>query len=371
MCFLITCTACKSQNAASSTKDEILSLAFIGSDGNVWLTRLEDSIVAALTSNATQQRPYAFSERGSPWGPDGDSLIVENSDFIYQFDIPSSSVTLIGEGHNAIWSPDGTRIVFVKGLRHFWTRPLEIDPVLVVQRADEQQPEFSTTGYAPCWTEDGSHLIYTTILERELFTATYEIQSWAVGTVEPEVEFTLQTYPIVEMRLAAQDSYLAIRSAIMEYASNLTIMNLDGKEVWRSRGEVEGRDNFAWSPTDPLLVAYNYGTGIEVFDARDATKSPMHIGTWWVAWAPNGKYFATIAGKAGGFQVIVINTDGELLGSSDLFHGDVIDESEPVAWSPDGRYLAFSFRDKVYVAAMGEQLQFHEIADGHTPRWKP
>jgi WD40 repeat protein len=351
----------------------MLSLAFIGSDGNVWLANIEDSTVVPLTGDGSRQEPYAFSTRGNPWNPEEGLLLVERSDVIYRLDIHRSTITLIGQGRDVVWSPDGTRFAFVKGLRDFWAG-LEPDPVLVVQRTDEMQPEFSTKGYIPCWTEDGSRLIYVTMLERGTYTTSaHVIQSWAVGATEPKVkfEFSLDTHSIVDMSLATQDAYLAIYNPHLEYMPNLQVVDWNGRELWKSQGEVVKNSNFEWSPVDPVLVALSYGVGIEVFDARDVAESPVHIlGGWGLVWSPDGQYIATTNGSIDSFRVMVDNTAGELVGSSDYFQGDMI-ESEPVEWSTDGSHLAFSFEGKVYVAAMGEQLQFREIADGHTPKWRP
>jgi WD40 repeat protein len=387
MCLLALCVACKSQGASPSTsvlsqpgpsllavapiEDEALYLAFISSDGNVWLANIKGSTVAPLTRDGSQQEPYAFSARGNPWHPEGGLLLVERSDVIYQLDIHRLTITLIGQGHDAVWSPDGARFAFVKGLRRFWVG-LEPDPVLVVQRTNKMQPEFSTTGHIPCWTEGGSRLIYVTMLERGTYTTSmHSIRSWAVGATEPKVEFPLEADPIVDMSLSPQGAHLAMRSTSIEYVPNLQVVNWKGWELWSSHGRVETSSNFGWSPTVPVLVALGYGAGIEIFDARASAESPMRIiGGWGLIWSPNGQYIATTNGSTDRFRVMVGNTDAELVGSSDYLQGDFI-RAEPVEWSADGSHLAFSLKDQVYVAEMGEQLQFHKIADGHSPRWRP
>jgi Tol biopolymer transport system component len=87
-------------------------IAFIGNkDGEIYTVNVDDSSVQQLTTNTNMQAI------GLSWKSDGKKLVVLTIDALYGMDSDGSNLKLIEKGKNfslAAWSPDGTKIIFIK-----------------------------------------------------------------------------------------------------------------------------------------------------------------------------------------------------------------------------------------------------------------
>ncbi len=95
------------------------TLAYIGSDNNVWLMEWPNGTPQQLTTDAQANAPY----RGLVWSPDGsrlavtraDKLVILKTDGTVVVKIPLPAVPAADTGIPVAWSPDGTRLALPGG----------------------------------------------------------------------------------------------------------------------------------------------------------------------------------------------------------------------------------------------------------------
>jgi Tol biopolymer transport system component len=253
-----------------------------------------------------------------------------------------------GLDHGPAWSPNGGEIAFASH-RGGRTR-------IYLMSADGSEPEWITDGvadglYEMAWAPSGSAIAFTLSGSG---IATVRLPDGVPGVLVPGLsEFSHQpSWSPDGLRLA----YVGAT----DYASDIYPVNADGSDVTRhTQGFGTGPDvrfyyHPAWSP-DGSTIAYVYGTVINNEDMR--------------------------------FRVAVMSAEGvflkDLAWAGDIpFRGALSPGS--LAWSPDGRGIAYTFYDcdlvttlgctKVrsvnYVSLDGSQ-QSRLFSNAQSPTWRP
>jgi Tol biopolymer transport system component len=125
-----------------------------------------------------------------------------------------------------------------------------------------------------------------------------------------------------------------------------------------------------WSPTAPQLTyASMPSAGLELFTARDDGSDPVQITnagaqSWQPSWSPSGASIAFVRTARSESAIYVVRPDGTELHRVAGFYGDAAGEP---AWSPDGSKLAYTSTENGN-ARYGGQEVFLVNADGSGER---
>ncbi len=175
-------------------------------------------------------------------------------------------------------------------------------------------------------------------------------------------------------------------------------VNADGSDQRRLTNDPSANGWPNWSPDGKQMAFQSNRSGalnIYVMDVLSGSRAddskvsqltnsqPGRGGSWEPAWSPDGKWIAYSAQQTSGSDIFLVNLDGT--GRQRLTDNKAIDGAP--AWSPDGRQIAFfSDRDgnwEIYVMpAPGPQAQVNADSSNvrrltnhpgqdHSPTWSP
>jgi Tol biopolymer transport system component len=248
------------------------------------------------------------------------------------------------------WSPDGSRIAFVSDRK--------TGPGIYVMAADGSNVTRRTSGAwdeTPAWSPDGSTLVFSTLQEGWSRIAVLRNTDGAAEllTAEPGVYIQPSWSPNGQLAFVSDREFF-------DFVFNIYTMRADGSDQTLRIGGVSSWPHIsrylhpAWSP-DGTMIAYVYGRVVNSSDIR--------------------------------FTVAVASAEGVFL--KDLaWAGDItwmeLHDPGSLAWSPDGRGVAYTFVDCDLVSKRGcsrersvayvslDRSQHGRIvASAHNPSWRP
>jgi Tol biopolymer transport system component len=208
-------------------------------------------------------------------------------------DVASGRVRALARGSDAAWSPDGRSIA------------LSRNGDLLVLSADGRRARRLTHDqliqFEPTWSPDGTRIAF------------------------------LQQHREAELGVGPQDDV-----AVAELATGA---------VRQLTSDVRSKATLSWSPDGTQLVYENVGRPaprpLVVIDAASGTTLEPASFRPYPLWSPRGRRiaYATVDGERS--SLVVLNADGS--SPHVLFRGPRDIALFDVAWSPDGRSLAFVF----------------------------
>jgi eukaryotic-like serine/threonine-protein kinase len=301
----------------------------------------------ALSSGAIQTICDAVDGRGATWSKDGTIVFAPAGDSAL-FSVPDSGGTPVqltspdkpGLSHrHPQFLPDGKHVLY------FSAAPGSTNTGVYVVNVDDKKSEFVVASQARALYVEPGYLLY--VKERSLLAQPFSPGSLKLSgravSVAQQVQFGSLRWV---SNYAASGDALLYESEEGGGLWQLTWFGLDGKQLGKV-GEPREQNSVAVSPDGKRAVAvaseqngsetslwmYDVSRGLANrfnFDKGD-TDDPV--------WSPDSKQLAYSFDSPAGWKIFTRTADGtgsaqELLSSESAVH--------PVAWSPDGKFVAYN-----------------------------
>jgi Tol biopolymer transport system component len=236
----------------------------------------------------------------------------------------------LGRGSTGAWSPDGRRIALSRG------------GDLVILTVDGRRSRRLTVDdliqFAPVWSPDGTHIAF------------------------------LQQHPEVELGVGPQDDVV-----VVEVASGVTR---------RLTSDARSKTALSWSPNGTELVYESVGRPLPrpvvVIDAASGNIVQPAAVRPYPLWSPHGRRVAYVTVEAEHSSLVVTAADGS--SPRVLFRGARDTGVFDLAWSPNGRFLVFTYGGW---SSSNSRLEIADVASGRVsavtalrshdsaPTWSP
>lgn len=257
------------------------------------------------------------------------------------------------------WSPDGTRIAFVR------RSDVDSSDILVITENGGRPLNLTRNNVdddRPAWSPDGTKIAFSRSSHSEAFPPFMNIFVMTPsGTGQTNLTRDFANYSYNTSPSWSPDGKrIAFETNRFRIGTEIAVMNADGSAVMNlSRSPRPFNDIWpAWSP-DGTRIAFVRNVGIplvasDVFvmnadgtNQRNLTKTPTRE-EGRPTWSPDGMRIAFPSGRleSGRSQLFVMNADGT--GRRRISARPTSFDSDP-AWAPDGLRIAFSgaFRQAV------------------------
>lgn len=325
--------------------------------------------VVAMTTSTTARRNVAPVPTTRPHGPAATAPSTSpltaakpTTTGLYVISADSGSLQRIATGrvYEPVWSPDGSRLVFVR------------DNQLVTVNADgtgERVIASPATPLRPDWSPDGRSVVF--IRDGAAVVA-------SIGGGEPR---RLAEGGVCAVGWSPDGNRIAFAAAVI-MKNTLEIVQLDGTDRRIVSTSVGCDGRIAWSPEGTRLGYLDFNVGPAVIDVATGARTPLttqrNMG-WPMSWSPSGDElaFADYLGTTN--NLAIARADGG--GVRTLAIGAVGPD-----WSPNGRRIAFQgnrnpdrsgeLLTHLYVidaSGRGERLLVGDTGSTHvdTPVWAP
>jgi dipeptidyl aminopeptidase/acylaminoacyl peptidase len=252
----------------------------------------------------------------------------------------------------AAWSPDGSRIAFVRG-RYGGYNESSSTFVYVAAAAGDDARRLARCGL--CGEQYGNQLAWSPDGKRIAFIRDATAGGQSLWVVEAEGG---EPHRLAKCRTQCRDFQptwspngrlvaFVRATARTPRASGLFTVRSDGSGLTRIASASGHPD---WSPDGPRIVFDRSPDSIAVVNADGSHPHTLSAGApgtgpGEASWSPDGRklVFFTTPRRPGGFvaEVWTMNSDGS--GKQRLYHsGCCVDSWAPPIWSPDGRLIAFA-----------------------------
>ncbi|MEO5816153.1 MAG: DPP IV N-terminal domain-containing protein [Gemmatimonadaceae bacterium] len=367
----------------SSTSRDIAGMSDVfrvSADGGTPMPVAGDRYAAEyFAAPAPDGSSLAITARGvvfGQWWRHGHSHIDESEIWLVNDVAPSSASTpryehvTTGGAKSAwpMWSPDGATIYFMSdrsGNENLWMRSRSGGEATPLTRFTEGRLLF------PSISNDGQAIAF----ERDFGVWTYDVASRQAKHVAitlrgvpagPAVEHVTLTNGIQQLALSpdAKKVAFAVRGEIFAASAK------DGGEAARVTTSAGPEEQLAWAPDSRRLAyaserdgawhlfLYDFGTRAETQLTKGAANDVAP------RWSPDGRRIAFVRG---GRELRVLDvaagTEKQIVADASLGRPPFVDE-RGVAWSPDGRWLAYATSD----GAKQFTNVFIVSADGGAPK---
>ncbi len=267
-------------------------------------------------------------------GSAGDSLVVADAN-----GNNAREIVPLGGGihtHWPTWSPDGLFIYYIRSIVTQNMEPSEIYRVPVSGGASEPVIATSRRATTPWPAKDG--LLYSAN------PTSTELALWWMPTAGPAARVTTGAGDYMEARMSADKRILvAAFSQDHRWLSVVRIAEATASQISALTPASSGDLDPAVSPTGDRVTFSSSRTGIRHIwtsrldgtDARELTSGDAvdeHP-----AWSPDSSTIAFVSSRGGTRAIWVVAPDGS--GMRKVIDAKVIDQ---LAWSPDGSELAYS-----------------------------
>ena len=295
-------------------------------DGNV--TKVSDTrpAVSSTIAWAPDDRRIAFATGI------GDERLYQ----IKILDVESGEETLLARGSDPTWSPDGSRIAFIRDGNLY---VIDVDGTGETKITNPTQPFVAS----PHWLPDGSRLLFS-------FAPPFE-ESVYVISADGGADLKLADgYAPVWSPDGERIAFVGGSTGLsLSGESDIYVMNRDGTGV-RKLARYGWSDlipqcfwwsTWSWSP-DGELIAYDDMAAEHIYLATvEGEAEPRSLtGGFGPTWSPDGSRIAFSTWRPGweeakaGCTIQLTNVEGER-------ETEELTAGESASWSPDGRRIAF------------------------------
>jgi uncharacterized repeat protein (TIGR01451 family) len=365
--------------------------SYVNSDTDIFRQRADGAGLVNLTNNPIYEDNYI-------WSPDGSRLAFLRFDFDY---LTVSLCVVNADGSNLSvltnvsdeyidsfsWAPDSSQLVF-EG-RSFY--PSTTSEVYVINVDGTSRYSLSgSDGFntKPAWSPDGTRISYLHL--------TYNSNTYAMNyirVVNPDGTNLITVARDEDERDFAPEwspdgTRLVFTRAAADSSNDIYTVSSDGSDLLRLTDDSFSHSlNPHWSP-DGSRVSFgsdlSEGSVLEIINAdgsgRTALNIPSQDGVYYSSggekWSPDGTRlaFSYIIGWGESGNVCVINADDT------GFHclGNTLEFNQDPEWSPDGSRLAFKSRrngvgsiDIINVDGTGRVDLTNQDGYYGTPKWRP
>ncbi|MFH2103342.1 MAG: DPP IV N-terminal domain-containing protein [Chloroflexota bacterium] len=258
--------------------------------------------------------PITVENRGTlgnmVWSPDGEEIAYTlihpfNVDAVYILDIDTSEVRLLIEESILLsWSPDGSILIY-----HYW------DGIGIVDSNTGGTPDIISDGFVGAFSPDGTRVA---VMQQESSGSgdTYQV---TISLIDLEIRSETVIF----------DSENVIRLDSLHWSPDNKYLAFSIKH-----------DDFS-NPTLLMLLDIDTNEVVQFTSDRYNSGSP--------SWSPNGSQIAyTYSQELFDDFLVFANVDGECRIE---IHEEALGDGMlgGIAWSPDGRYLAYEMENAIYL----------------------
>ena len=259
---------------------------------------------------------------------------------IYVANADGTNAQAMVEGEWPAWSPDGTRILF---MRHGFVH---------VMAADGSHERILTPGWQPAWAPDGQRIA---MVQNEGIVVTRDDGTGALVVVRHDLR--RDTDVLSDQGVGKPSWSPDGRTIVFEHLGDgeftpaqVFLVNSDGTNARRLTA-VEGMQSAesdpAWSPDGSRIALWRYLSGLSLAEQGREPTSLLTYDRVVVygakpAWSPDGAtiLFNSLRGFGSGWSIWSIAPAG---GTPRV----VIEDGYDAAWSPDGQRIAFVRRARL------------------------
>jgi Tol biopolymer transport system component len=299
-------------------------------------------------SNQTRlTNPLASYDRDPTWSPDGgtiafarhrifDVFSTESESEIYVMNADGSNQTILSgnstDDYDPSWSPDGTKILFVRGYAIF------------VMSADgsNQTRLTDNRNWQPRWSPDGTRIVFSS--ERHGFP-NYEIYVMNADGSN-QTRLTNNTTRDIEPAWSPDGSLIAFaryQSPNDWNSEEIYVMNPDGSNQTRLTNNQAQDYAPAWSRDGARIVFTTnqvFNSQIYVVNLDGSGRQNLSNNAaddYDPVWSPGGDRIAFVSNRDGNFEIYVMDADGS---NQRRLTNNPGEDSDP-AWSPDGARIVY------------------------------
>jgi Tol biopolymer transport system component/C-terminal processing protease CtpA/Prc len=279
-----------------------------------------------------------------------------------------------------MWSADGKVLYYVSdksGAQNLWAHPLGGAPTQLTR---------FTSGRVlwPTISQNGRSLVF----ERDFNIWKYDLASGQTTQVKITRRGAPASTGVEHMRITSQFRELALspdgkKIAFVAHGEVFVAPAKEGGDAFRVTTSPANETGVVWSPTSNVLVYISDRDGVAhlyQYDFITAKENRLTNGSEDDAtplFSPNGKQVSFIR-NGEELRVLDLATAKETLVTKGIFGRSLFSTPATVAWSPDGKWLAFSghgpksFRNIYVVPASGgeaKQVSFLANSFGGTVSW--
>ncbi len=328
------------QTLAQDELDFEGQIAYVGTDGNIWVRLGGGDSAFPVTYDASESKRYASPR----WSPDGlklaycqlnsqdgggGQLYVSRSGEWQPFLLTEDLYCKSMPGGSLSWSPDGRQIVYARTFEYTaQSSSAPWDPYNGIWAVDAItgevseliQPPGSNPLVSPQWSPDGEW-----------------IKLYEIAYIEG-----LGVFRIWNNETGSLDSWLGLDGEVFP-----------GFSGWSSDGSQIVFDvvTYVGFPGAGLYTASPSGEGLTKIYSNSNRVAMYPL------WSPDGKYIAFEASKYGGesARIILVTPDGSE--QLEIYSGET--SAIPLAWSPTGSQLLFASREEDHF-----NLHLYDIESG-------
>lgn len=195
------------------------------------------------------------------------------------------------------------------------------------------------------WSQDGTQLFTVTM--------TGDLQIWNTSTWKYSLSYSIPYSMFMAAAWSPNQMYLATANLMDSDQSAVRIWNVaTGNEVLAYHGHSSMVNSIAWSPDGTRIVSGAGDRTVQIWDVSTGnTLFTLHTDSEAVAWSPDGKYIASDDSEM--VQIWDASTGKTLR----TFHHDIKDVWR-LSWSPNSKYIALA-------SSSASTIQIWDTTNGH------